>query len=116
MKPHRAEPNIAEVASAIGDPGRAIMLFALLDGQPLPASDLAARAGMSPQAATAHFKKPTAARLIVDEPVGRHRFFRLASADVGHAIEEGTAWIPPEAPTPEGFPGQDERGEFGEDH
>src|SRR5690348_11891063 len=38
------------------------------------------------------------------------------TTDVGHAIEEGTAWIPPEAPTPEGYPGQDERGEFGEDH
>jgi hypothetical protein len=38
------------------------------------------------------------------------------TTDVGHAIEEGTPWIPPEAPTPEGYPGQDERGEFGEDH
>ena len=38
------------------------------------------------------------------------------TTDIGHAIEEGTAWIPPEAPTPEGFPGQDERGELGEDH
>ena len=38
------------------------------------------------------------------------------TTDVGHAIEEGTAWIPPEAPTPEGLPGEDERGEFGEDH
>ena len=38
------------------------------------------------------------------------------TTDVGHAIEEGTPWIPPEAPTPEGYPGQEERGEFGEDH
>jgi hypothetical protein len=38
------------------------------------------------------------------------------TTDVGHAIEEGTAWIPPEAPTPEGYPGAEERGEFGEDH
>jgi hypothetical protein len=38
------------------------------------------------------------------------------TTDVSHAIEEGTSWIPPEAPTPEGYPGQDERGEFGEDH
>lgn len=38
------------------------------------------------------------------------------TSDVGHAIEEGTSWIPPEAPTPEGYPGEDERGEFGEDH
>jgi BON domain len=40
----------------------------------------------------------------------------FGTTDVGHAIEEGTAWIPPEAPTPEGYPGQDEPGEFGEDH
>jgi len=38
------------------------------------------------------------------------------TTDIGHAIEEGTSWIPPEGPTPEGFPGQDERGELGEDH
>jgi hypothetical protein len=38
------------------------------------------------------------------------------TTDLSHAIEEGTSWIPPEAPTPEGFPGQDERGELGEDH
>ncbi|HEY2374490.1 MAG TPA: BON domain-containing protein [Gemmatimonadaceae bacterium] len=38
------------------------------------------------------------------------------TTDVGHAIEEGTSWIPPEAPTPEGVPGEDERGELGEDH
>jgi len=38
------------------------------------------------------------------------------TTDVGHAIEEGTAWNPPEAPTPEGYPGAEERGEFGEDH
>jgi hypothetical protein len=40
----------------------------------------------------------------------------FGTTDVGHAIEEGTAWIPPEAPTPEGYPGEEERGEFGEDH
>jgi hypothetical protein len=38
------------------------------------------------------------------------------TTDLSHAMEEGTSWIPPEAPTPEGFPGQDERGELGEDH
>jgi hypothetical protein len=35
------------------------------------------------------------------------------TTDVGHAIQDGTAWIPPESPTQEGFTG---RGEFGEDH
>jgi hypothetical protein len=33
--------------------------------------------------------------------------------DVGHAIQEGTPWIPPESPTQEGLTG---RNEFGEDH
>jgi len=35
------------------------------------------------------------------------------TTDVGHAIQEGTPWIPPESPTQEGFTG---RNEFGEDH
>jgi hypothetical protein len=35
------------------------------------------------------------------------------TTDVQHAIEDGTAWIPPESPTPEGLA---ERGEQGEDH
>lgn len=35
------------------------------------------------------------------------------TTDVQKSIEGGTAWIPPEGPTPEGPTG---RGEFGEDH
>ena len=95
MSARRPEPNIAEIAAVIGDPGRAAMLFALLGGQALPASDLAARASVSPQAATAHFKKLIAAGLLVDETIGRHRFFRLASPDVAHAIEALTAIAKP---------------------
>jgi hypothetical protein len=63
------------------------MLLALLDGRELAASELAVRAGVTPQAATAHLKKLVAAKLLVGRAAGRHRFFRLAGADVGHAIE-----------------------------
>lgn len=35
------------------------------------------------------------------------------TTDVGHAIQDGTPWIPPESTTQEGFTG---RNEFGEDH
>jgi hypothetical protein len=38
------------------------------------------------------------------------------TTDVGHAIAEGTSWIPPEGPTPEGVSDQSELGESGEDH
>jgi BON domain len=37
------------------------------------------------------------------------------TTDVGRAIERGTAWIPPEAPTPEGLEGT-EGAPSGEDH
>ena len=37
------------------------------------------------------------------------------TTDVGHAISEGTAWIPPESPTPEGFRGEAESEELGEE-
>jgi hypothetical protein len=37
----------------------------------------------------------------------------FGTSDVQHAIQDGTAWIPPESPTPEG---PAERGELGEDH
>jgi hypothetical protein len=36
------------------------------------------------------------------------------TTDVGHAIQDGTAWIPPESPTPEGF--MNDRNETAEDH
>jgi len=37
------------------------------------------------------------------------------TTDVGKAISEGTAWIPPESPTPEGLDGT-AGGASGEDH
>ena len=41
----------------------------------------------------------------------------FGTTDVGNAIESGTAWIPPESPTPEGLGGNDaRRPDYGEDH
>ena len=86
------------------------------------------RRATSPEAADDNLadEEATEGRLLGDRPVSispevENRLEDedaqlYGTTDVGHAIEEGTAWIPPEAPTPEGFPGQDERGELGEDH
>src|SRR5579859_8139881 len=96
MSPRRQnEPDIAEIAAAIGDPGRAAMLLALLDGRPLPASELARQANVSPQAATAHFKKLVDAKLVTSVNLGRHRVFTLASPDVSAAIEALTVIAKP---------------------
>lgn len=88
------DPNIADVGALIGDPVRAAMLFALLDGRELPASELAFRAGASPQAASAHLAKLVAGGLLTASRAGRQRLFRLASADVGHAMEAIAAIAP----------------------
>ena len=84
---HHPDPDVAAIAALIGDPGRAAILHALLDGGELPASELAARAGVTPQSATAHLKKLVAGGLLETHAAGRHRFFRLHSPDVGHAME-----------------------------
>lgn len=89
-----AEPDIAAVASTIGDPVRALILMTLLDGTERPASELALRAGTSPSACTAHLKRLIAAGLIVGRRAGRHHFFRLASPDIGRALETLAAIAP----------------------
>jgi DNA-binding transcriptional ArsR family regulator len=81
------DPNVAEIGSLIGDPARAAILLALLDGGALPASELAFRGGVSPQAASAHLAKLVAGGLLRATAEGRQRLFRLASSDVGHALE-----------------------------
>jgi hypothetical protein len=86
------------------------------------------RRSLSPEAADDNLadEERLEGRLLGDRPVGIEPESEtnvedldaelFGTTDVGHAIEEGTAWIPPEAPTPEGYPGEEERGEFGEDH
>jgi DNA-binding transcriptional ArsR family regulator len=80
-------PMIAEIAALIGDPARATMVSALLDGQPLAASELAAAARITPQTASAHLAKLTAAGVLSAVRRGRHRHFRLASPTVTDMID-----------------------------
>ncbi len=80
-------PFIAEIAALIGDPARANMLTALLDGRALTASELAYAARVTPQTASAHLAKLAEARLLGLEKQGRHRYFRLASPEVARMLE-----------------------------
>lgn len=82
-----AKPDLATVAALIGEPSRATMLSALLGGQSLPAGELAVRAGVSPQTASAHLHKLVSQGLLTVEPHGRHRYYRLSNAEVAHALE-----------------------------
>jgi DNA-binding transcriptional ArsR family regulator len=79
--------GIAAVAALVGDPARARMLTALMDGRARTAKELAYGAGVTPQTASSHLAKLLRARLLAMERQSRHRYFRLAAPSVGHAVE-----------------------------
>ena len=80
-------PNIARIASLLGDPARADVLTALMADRALTATELSAIAGVTKQTMSAHLSKLVDARLVAVDPLGRHRYFRLADADVAALLE-----------------------------
>ncbi|MBO1074920.1 ArsR/SmtB family transcription factor [Roseomonas marmotae] len=78
---------LAGTAAAIGDPARANMLAALMDGRALTATELARLAGVTPQTASGHLARLAEAGLITPEKQGRHRYHRLASPAVAEMLE-----------------------------
>lgn len=77
----------AETAALVGDPARASMLAALMDGRALTATELAQAAGVTAQTASGHLARLTVAGLLAMERQGRHRYHRLASPAVAHMLE-----------------------------
>lgn len=80
-------PNIARIAAVIGDRGRAQILTALMSGHAWTATELADVAGVSRPTASSHLDKLRQAKLISMESQGRHRYFRIANADVAQLLE-----------------------------
>lgn len=80
-------PNIVAIAALIGDHARAEVLTALMTDRALTATELAAIAGVTKQTISSHLAKLQEAGLIVVEPQGRHRYFRLADPEVAHLLE-----------------------------
>jgi len=81
------EPGIPRIASLLADPARAKILRTLIDGTRRPAGELAYTANISAQSASAHLAKLVDGGLLAHEAQGRHRYFRLANAQVADAIE-----------------------------
>jgi DNA-binding transcriptional ArsR family regulator len=80
-------PNVAAVAALLGDPARANMLTALMDGRALTATELAQEAGVTLQTTSGHLSRLEAAHLLQVEKQGRHRYFRLSGEDVAEVLE-----------------------------
>src|SRR5436309_12737720 len=86
IEPMIPGPLIAEIAGLVGEPARATMLSALLDGRALTATELAYAARITPQTASTHLAKLTEAGLITPLRDGRYRYFRLASPKVAQML------------------------------
>ena len=81
------DADIAAVAEVLADRSRARMLMALDGGRALPASRLAAEAGIAPSTCSAHLSRLTGAGLLTVEAHGRHRYYRLAGPHVAELLE-----------------------------
>ncbi|HUB95033.1 MAG TPA: helix-turn-helix transcriptional regulator [Stellaceae bacterium] len=81
------QPPVSEIAALVGNPARANVLIALLDGRALTAGELAFAAGVSPQTTSGHLAKLSAAGLLSLTKQGRHAYYRLATPQVGRMLE-----------------------------
>lgn len=79
--------SITQVASMMADRKRSAMLWALIDGTPRAADELAIATGLSNSSACMHLSLLATAGLLRIEARGRKRFFRLATPEVGLAVE-----------------------------
>jgi DNA-binding transcriptional ArsR family regulator len=81
------QAGISRIAALLADPAREAMLIALADGCALPAGELAAAAGISPQSASGHLRKMIEGGIVSVWSQGRFRYFRLANEEIGAALE-----------------------------
>lgn len=82
-----SNPDIAFVASLVGEPTRGRMLTALMDGEAHTATELALEGGVTAGTASIHLARLSDAGLVTVERRGRHRYFRVAGPEVASAIE-----------------------------
>jgi DNA-binding transcriptional ArsR family regulator len=80
-------PGLTRIGTLLSDPGRAAILWSLMDGSARPAGELAMIAGVSPSAASSHLARLAEGGLLALEISGRHRYYRIAAPDVAVAIE-----------------------------
>ena len=91
----KGDADLAKIGALVADPARVRILLALGDGRALPASVLADEAGVAASTASAHLAKLLKGQLLAAERHGRHRYFRLAGAEVGELLEALARLSPP---------------------
>ena len=93
--------KIAEIATTIGEPIRAKILWSLLDGKAYTATELALLADTSPQNASIHLSKLLQSEFLVVTKQGRHRYYRFANDHIAYAVEALANLVPPNQTKPD---------------
>lgn len=88
-------PDIATVASLLGESSRAAMLTGLMDGRFHTAGELANMAAVTAQTASFHLSKLVQGGWIIAERHGRYRYYQLASREVAQTLETLLTLSPP---------------------
>ena len=91
------EADVAAAAALLAEPARAKLVVALTEHEALPASALAAHAGIAPSTASEHLRRLVEGGFLVSRANGRHRYFSLADPAVAAAVE-ALACVAPQPP------------------
>ncbi|HXQ97390.1 MAG TPA: helix-turn-helix transcriptional regulator [Candidatus Limnocylindrales bacterium] len=78
---------VSRIASAIGAPARARILYSLLDGHARTSTELAVIADVNPSTASVHLNLLRSERLIKVLVQGKHRFYSLQGPIVAKTLE-----------------------------
>lgn len=79
--------GVSRIASAIGEPARARMLYCLLDGHARTSTELAVVADVSPSTASVHLHRLKSEHLVKVFVQGKHRYYSLEGPNVARTLE-----------------------------
>jgi DNA-binding transcriptional ArsR family regulator len=89
--------DYSAVARMLANPARSAVIDALMEGRPLAAGELARLARVRASTISEHLGALADGGLVAVVPAGRHRYYRLASAEVATALEAFAQICPPTA-------------------
>jgi DNA-binding transcriptional ArsR family regulator len=84
---HYADEAASRIASAIGEPARARMLYSLMDNLARTSTELAVVADVSPSTASVHLSRLKTESLVKVQVQGKHRYYSLEGGDVARVLE-----------------------------
>ena len=89
------EDALGHIATLIGDPVRARVLWALMDGRAYTATELSIHADTTRPNLSMHLRKLLDAEILSVEVQGRHRYYTFSRPEVAYALEAMANLLPP---------------------